>query len=210
MPIFLFSLALQQPPATPATAAPVARIVVTPSQPTVTVGDSVLLVGRAVDANGAPTEARILYNQGGYSFEGKVDRSGWVKAGAPGTVVATVSAVQAGRAPVVQRVEVKVVAGAPTRVAIAPMITALVAGQTYPLTASGISRDGDQVLTPATWKSANPLVARVSAEGVVTAVAAGRTTLTAMVGGVTTTMPVEVVSAAAGRSSLTASAGRVR
>lgn len=112
--------------------------------------------------------------------------------------------------PVVQRVEVKVVADAPARVAIAPKITALVAGQAYPLTATGISRDGDQVLSPATWKSANPSVARVSAEGVVTALGAGRTTLTATVNGVSTTMPVEVVSAAAGRSSLTASASRVR
>jgi hypothetical protein len=212
MPILLLSLALQQPPAqsAPPSAPPVARIVVTPSQPTVTVGDSVLLVGRAVDANGSPTEARILYNQGGYSFEGKVDRSGWVKAGAPGTVVATVSAVQAGRAPVVQRVEVKVVAGAPAKVAITPKITALVAGQSYPLTATGISRDGDNVLVPPTWKSANPAVAKVTSDGVVTALGAGKTTLTATVSGVATVIPVEVVNATAGRSTLTASASRVR
>lgn len=212
MSMLLLSLVLQQPPAqTPAaSAAPVARIVVTPSQPTVTVGDSVLLVGRAVDASGKPTDARILYNQGGYSFEGKVDRSGWVKAGAPGTVVATVSAVQAGRAPVVQRVEVKVVAAAPVKVAVSPRITALVVGQSYPLAATGISRDGDQAPTGATWTSANPAVATVSAEGVVTARRAGKTVLTATVGGVSTTLPIDVVSGAAARSSLTASATRVR
>lgn len=214
MSILLLSMVLQQPPAqgAPSTtsAAPVAKILVTPSQPTVTVGDSVQLTGRAVDVNGTPVEARILYNQGGYSFEGKVDRSGWVKAGAPGTIVATVSAVQPGRPPMVQRVEVKVVAGAPVKVAVTPRIRTLIVGQTFPLSAHGVSKDGDLSLVPPSWKSGNPAIARVSSDGVVTAVGAGRTTLTATVSGVSTSVPVEVLSGGSARGTLTASASRVR
>jgi hypothetical protein len=205
----LLSLALLQPPAQP-TPAPVARVVVTPAQPTVAAGDSIQLVGRAVDASGQPTTANLLYSQAGGRFEGTVDRAGWVRAGAPGTVVAVVSAVQPGKPPVVQRVEVRIVAAKPVRVAVEPTLRTLVVGQSVPLSAKGISQQGDAGVTPVSWRSANAAVARVSASGVVTAVATGKTTLTATVGGVSTTVPLAVVGGAVSRASLTPSSAQVR
>lgn len=207
--MLLLALTLLQPPAA-AQPAPVAKIAVTPSQATLTVGDSVQLVGKALDANGQPTEAALLYSQAAGRFEGKVDRSGWVKAGAPGSLVALVSAVQPGKAPVLQRVEIKVVAGAPTRVAVEPQIKTLVTGQVVPLTAHGVSSIGDLSLAPAAWKSSNAAVARVSTDGVVTAVGAGTTTLTATVNGVSASMPVTVLAGPVASASLTASQTRVR
>jgi hypothetical protein len=207
--MLLLALSLLQPPAQPA-AAPVAKIVVTPSQSTLTVGDSVLLVGKALDASGKPTEAAILYSQAAGRFEGKVDRTGWVKAGAPGSLVALVSAVQPGKAPVLQRVEFKVVAGAPTRVAVEPQIKTLVTGQIVPLTAHGVSAVGDISLAAAAWKSSNAAVARVSPDGVVSAVGAGTATLTATVNGVSATVPVTVVAGPVASATLTASQTRVR
>ncbi|MBY0491665.1 MAG: Ig-like domain-containing protein [Gemmatimonadaceae bacterium] len=207
--MLLLALSLLQPPAQPA-AAPVAKVVVTPSQATVVAGDSVLLVGKAVDAASRPTEAAILYSQGAGRFEGKVDRTGWVKGGSPGTVVAVVSAVQQGKPPVVQRVEIKVVAGAPARVAVEPRVTTLVAGQSVPLSAHGVSALGDISNTPATWTSSNAAVATVSASGQVTARSAGRATLTATVNGVSTTVPITVVGGPVSTATLTPSSARVR
>jgi hypothetical protein len=210
MVLLLLPLALLQPPAQAAQPAPVARVVVTPAQPTVAAGDSIQLMGSAVDASGKPTTANILYAQAGGRFEGTVDRAGWVRAGAPGTVVAVVSAVQAGKPPVVQRVEVRIVAAVPVRVAVTPTLRTLVAGQSVPLNAKGISQQGDAGATPASWRSANAGVARVSAAGVVTAVGSGKTTLTASVGGVSITVPLTVVGGAVSRATLTPSSARVR
>ncbi len=212
MTFLLLSLALIQPPAAAAqpTVAPVARVVVTPAQPTVVAGDSIRLAGQALDANGRPTAAAVLYNLTAGRFEGTVSRDGWVTGGSPATLVVTVSAVQPGRAPVTERVEVRVVAGPAVRVAVEPRLGTLVAGQSVPLVAKGISQQGDAGPAAVLWKSANPRVARVSPGGVVTAVAAGRTTLTASVGGASATVPVEVVAGAVSRATLTPSATRVR
>ena len=212
MAFYLLPLVLLQQPAAqaPAGPAPVAKVVVSPGKPTLAAGDSLKITGTALDADGKPTEARILYGLAGGFFEGAVTREGWVKGGSPGTIVAIVSAVQPGKRPVVERVEVKVVAAAPTRLAVTPRIGALVAGQVVPMTAKGISAQGDAAATPAAWRSADPRVARVGDDGIVTAVGAGKTTLTATVGGVSSSIPVEVVAGPVARASLTPSASRVR
>jgi hypothetical protein len=212
MPLLLLALALQQPPAAaePLDAAPVARLTISPAQPTVVAGDSIRLVGQALDANGRPTEAAMLYNLAAGRFEGTVSRTGWITGGSPATMVVAVSAVQPGRAPVTERVEVRVLAGPAVRVAVEPQVGTLVAGQSVPLTARGISAQGDAGTATALWRSADERVARVSAAGVVTAVGAGRTTLTATVGSASTSVPVEVVGGAVSRATLTPSATRVR
>jgi hypothetical protein len=211
-PFLLLALALQQPPAqaTQPDAAPVARIAVTPAQPSVVAGDSVKLVAQALDAAGRPTDARLLYNLGGGFFEGTVSRDGWVTGGSPATLVVTVSAVQPGRPPVTERVEVRVLAGPAVRVAVDPRLGTLVAGQSVPLSARGISAQGDAGTVAVMWRSADERVARVSPAGVVTAVGAGKTTLSATVGSASTTIPIDVVSGAVSRATLTASSTRVR
>jgi hypothetical protein len=212
MPFLLLALALQQPPAAAAQpdAAPVARIAVTPGQPTVIAGDSLRLVGQPLDANGRPTAAAVLYNLVAGRFEGTVSRDGWVTGGSPATMVVAVSAVQPGRAPVTERVEVRVVAGPAVRVDVEPRLGTLVAGQSVPVTARGISAQGDAGAAAVMWRSADERVARVTTAGVVTAVAAGKTILTATEGSASTTVPVEVVGGAVTRATLTPSATRVR
>ena len=162
-----------------------------------------------MDAAGQPTTASLLYSQAAGRFEGTVDRAGWVRGGAPGTIVAVVSAVQPGKAPVVQRVEVRVVPASPVRVVVEPSIRTLVVGQSLPLAAKGISSQGDASAAPVTWRSSNAAVARVNASGAVTAVAPGKTTLTAMVSGVSTAMPITVIGGVS-RATLTPSSARVR
>jgi hypothetical protein len=214
MPLLLFAL-LQQATAAPqapaATTAPQAtKLVVSPARPTVAAGDSIQLKGTALDENGKPVEARVLYGLAGGFFEGAVSREGWVKGGSPGTLVVAVSAVQPGKRPLIERVEVKIVAGAPVKVAVSPSITALVAGQIVPLSAKGISAQGDAAATPAKWSSSNPRVARVDENGVVTAVGAGKAVLTATVGTVSATVPVDVAAGPVRNATLTPSATKVR
>jgi hypothetical protein len=118
--------------------------------------------------------------------------------------------VQPGRAPVTERVEVRVVAGPAVRVDVEPRLGTLVAGQSVPVTARGISAQGDAGAAAVMWRSADERVARVTTAGVVTAVAAGKTILTATEGSASTTVPVEVVGGAVTRATLTPSATRVR
>jgi len=84
----LLSLAVQvtQAPA-PAAPRPALTVSVRPANPSVVVGDSIRLAGEVRDSSGRPVpNARIRWLGG--SFEGGIDSTGMVKAGAVGTFVA--------------------------------------------------------------------------------------------------------------------------
>src|SRR5687767_9480593 len=115
-PLFaLFALvqqAPQGPAAPPATPSPIAKVVVTPAQPRVTSQDTLRLTARALDASGQPVAgARIRFLPAGGYFEGRVDSTGLVEAGSTGTLPVSVVAFVPGTRPVVERVEVAMVAG---------------------------------------------------------------------------------------------------
>src|SRR5690606_6754478 len=57
------------------------------------------------------------------------------------------------------------------------------------------SKHDDRRTDRVTWRSSNANVVRVNEAGLVTAVAPGRATLTAMVGGVSATLPLQVLDA---------------
>ena len=82
----------QQPALPPS---PVARIEVTPANPTVFAQDTLRLRARALDANGnVVSAARIRFTGAGARFEGSVSDSGLITSGATGrlpvSVIATV------------------------------------------------------------------------------------------------------------------------
>lgn len=192
---------LQQPqtpaPPPPPTLAPspIAKVVVTPGNPTVTAGDTLRLYAQALDSAGRPVEnVRIRFNSAGGRFEGRVDSSGLVMSGSTGTIPVSIVASVTGSRPVVQRVEVKMVPGPAARLAITPRLTKLVAGQRFRLaawvyTAAGDERSADTL----TWRSSAPAVVRVDRNGLITGVAAGRATITVGSGGVTETLPIQVI-----------------
>ena len=69
---------------------PVARIVITPASPEVTVGQPLQLKAEAVDSSGrAVPNATIRFQRSVGIFEGGVDQDGLVTAGAPGTSSST-------------------------------------------------------------------------------------------------------------------------
>lgn len=191
---------LQQPqtpaaPAAPLAPSPIAKLVISPASPSMTAGDTLRLVAQALDSAGKPVEnARIRFAAAGGRFEGRVDSTGLVMSGSTGTLPVSVVAVVPGSRPAVERVEVKMVPGAAARLTLEPHVTRLVTGQRLRVGATVVSAAGDQRMgDPVTWRSSAPAVARIDRNGVVTAVAAGRTTLTAATGAASQTMAIQVV-----------------
>ena len=108
-------LAVQQqgPQQTALPPSPIAKVVVTPTQRSVSVGDSLQLHGEAVDAAGQRVVgATIRFVPAGAWFEGSVDSPGLVRAGAVGILPVTAVAMVPGTRPVVERVEIRMVPAA--------------------------------------------------------------------------------------------------
>jgi hypothetical protein len=197
--LVLLAALQSQTPSTPANpslpASPIARLVVTPTSPSMIAGDTLRLYAQALDSAGKPVEnARIRFSSAGARFEGSVDTSGLVRSGSTGTIPVSVVATVTGTRPTVQRIEVKMVPGPAARLGIAPQAAKLVTGQRIRLGARVYSSGGDERTGDAvTWRSSAPGIARVDRNGMVTAVAAGRATLTATSGGASQTLAVQVV-----------------
>ncbi|MFM8567970.1 MAG: Ig-like domain-containing protein, partial [Gemmatimonadota bacterium] len=189
-----------QPPATaatPATPSRIARVIVTPAQREVAAGATPRLRAEARDASGAVVPGvQFRFSATGGRFEGNVDQSGLVTSGSTGILPVAVAAILPGERPVVERLDVRMVAGPAARIAIVPAPARLAPGQRIRLTGEVYSRLDDRRGDRVTWRSSNPAAVRVNEAGLVTAVAAGRATITAAVGAVTQTLAVQVVPSA--------------
>ena len=198
LPLLALLVFVQQAPRDTAPAAsapsPIARVVVTPAQPRVTSQDTLRLTARALDASGKAVEAaRIRFLPAGGYFEGRVDSTGLVQAGATGTLPVSVVAFVPGTRPVVERVEVAMLPGPAARVDVEPAVRKLVVGQRVRLTGHAYSAQDDRRADRLAFRSSAPAVVRVSGDGVLTAVAPGRATITAAAGAATRALPVTVV-----------------
>jgi hypothetical protein len=209
----LAALVLQvQAPAAPQApqvpASPIARISLTPAVPSVIARDSVRLVAVALDSAGRPiTNATIRYF-GQAFFEGRIDSSGMVYAHNTGTLPVRIVATVPGTRPFVHRVDVPMLPGAAARVTVEPSIDRLVVGQRVRYTGKSFSGIGDQRADTVQWRSNAPSVARVTPEGLVTAVAAGRATLIATVAGAETRHTINVVANTVASMSVTPGTSR--
>ena len=195
-----------QAPAPSAAPSRIARVIVSPAQREVAAGDTLRLTAEARDAAGAIVPGvQFRFSATGGRFEGTVDQTGLVTAGATGTMPIAVAAILPGERPVVERLEVRMVPGPAARIAIVPAPTRLAPGQRIRLTGEVYSRVDDRRADRVTWRSSNPAVVRVNEAGLVTAIAAGRATITAAVGAVTQTLAVQVLGTAV--ASLTVTPG---
>ena len=148
----VLALFQQQPaapaPPKPATLAPspIAKLAITPgSKVTMTAGDTLRLRVAALDSGGKQVEGvtykyfpgrRVLRGQGGF------DRSHLL--GSTGAMGVSVVASVPGTKPVVERVEVRMVPGPATRVALEPAVGEVVVGQRLRLHAVSYSAANDQ------------------------------------------------------------------
>jgi hypothetical protein len=206
-------LAFQQqgPQAQTLPPSPIAKVVVTPTERSVTIGDSLQLQGEAIDASGQRVVgAQVRFVPGGGWFEGSVDSTGLVRAGAVGTLPVTAVGVVPGSRPVVERIEVRMLPGPAARVVIAPRITRVVVGQRIRLSAQAYSAQGDEREDRITWRSSAPTRLRVSADGVAAAVAPGSATISATAGSATEQLAIEIVPNTIASLEVTPSAAEAR
>jgi len=174
---------------------PIARIVVEPSNRTLTAGDTVRLRATALDSAGVPVSgARVFFFSARSSrFEGRVDSTGLLRAGSPGTLPMTVRALVAGGAARTEQFELQIVAGPAARIRTTPARLRLVAGQGVPVDVQAFSQAGDLRRGTPTWSSSRTRVASVTPNGVITGVAAGSATITVRMDAAEQQIPVEVV-----------------
>ena len=167
----------------------------TPVQKVVTAGDSLRLTAEAHDAQNAliPGVQFRWTRESGARFEGRVDETGLLVSGSTGTLPVVVVGILPGEQPKVLRFDVRMVPGPATRIAIAPLPARLVPGQRIRLGAQVFSRLDDLRDDRVSWKSSNISVVRVTEAGLVTAVAAGRASITASVGTVQQIHAVQVL-----------------
>lgn len=184
-------------PAATSTKARIARVVVMPLRRVVNAGETLQLSAEARDEAGNVIEGvSFRFSQTGAYFEGSLSSSGLVTAGATGVLPAAVVAMRQGEQPVVERFDIRMVPGPAARIAITPAPARLVPGQRIRLTAEVTSAMGDRRDDRVQWSSSNPRVLSVNEVGLVTAVAAGRASVTAKVGTVERTLEMQVLASA--------------
>jgi len=153
----------------------VARVDLTPPTASLESGRSLPLAAMARDAAGAALGGRPISWSSSNPQIATVSSSGVVSARAVGAVRIAASAGGQSALSTITVTEREVVS-----VQITPVAISLRVGRSTPLQARALDADG-QPLTDrvVTWASANPSIATVSAQGIVTAVAPGATTVTA-------------------------------
>jgi uncharacterized protein YjdB len=137
------------------------------------------LTGRLVDKKGRPLQAGALQWSSSKSDVVTVDNSGKLQSVKEGRSIVTASFEKLSAQIPVEIVDVKAIE-------IAPASAHLVgpAGTTIALTAVVRNSENNPVARPITWTSSKPAVAKISAEGDVTSVGPGTTTIMGRVGDV--------------------------
>ena len=160
---------------------PVARVAVTPNPAVVRAGDTLRLMAQALDARGRPVAgATVRWFRSAGRFEGRVDSTGLVTAGAVGTLVIRAVATVPGSPPSAPAtVTVRMVPGVATRLDVAPDANRMITGQRLRFTAAAYSQRGDRRDDVIRWSTDEPTVLRVTRDGLVEARRAGTATLRA-------------------------------
>ena len=171
-------------------AVPVASVVVSPTQPTLTVGQTVQLSATARDAAGQPLPGRVATWSTSAASVATVSSSGLVTGVTAGsaTITATIDG-QTGSATVTVNA---VAQGVVTSVTVSPSSATVNVAWSTTLSATARDGNGNPVQgAQITWSSSDPAVATVS-NGVVTGVAPGSVTITATSGSATGTASITV------------------
>ena len=166
---------------------PVVSIAVTPSNPTVGAGatQQLMATGTYQDNSVQNITAQVLWSASN-SAVAAVNGVGLVTGVGGGTT--TISAVKNGVTGTTL-----VTVPSVTAIAVTPASPTMFPGTTQVFTATGTYQgSGNQTITPSSWTSSNTAVATIDTNGVVTAIAAGTTTISAVKDGVTGTTVVTV------------------
>ena len=204
----------QQPTGLPDS--PVSRIEVLPAGRTIVAGDSVQLVMRALDRNGAVIPEAVLYlKMLGGQGEGTVrPENGMLVASSVGKFPLEVSAVVPGSRPFVDStsVEFRGIAGPAARLDVSPKTATILSGQSLRVNALAFSKANDRTTDPVRWRSSDAKIATVDQEGVITGASPGRARITAAVrsGKISTDVEIRVLPGSGGKLTITPANPSVR
>jgi PGF-pre-PGF domain-containing protein len=172
-----------------------ARIVVSPSDFTITAGDSVALTATAFDRNGNAMPDIVVTWTSSDEIVGTVGADGVFVACVPGTATITASADGISG---IARVTVEPSLSIPACVEVSPATAALRAGETCIFTATVYDQCDDEMdWVRVAWSCDNPNVGVINRAGLFTALAEGTTCITASAGSVQRTVAVTVTPGAA-------------
>ena len=175
-------------------ASPVTRIALTPGRLVIGASDSIKLTAVAYDANGAKVDDARLRFAPAAANAGSIDSTGWVIARGTGKVTGSVVSLIPGFKPYVHRFEVVMVPDAPATIRLGALPAKLVAGQRVRATADVYTKVDDRRETdPIAWKSSAPAVLSIDADGMITAIAPGKATITATDVPATASSSIQVV-----------------
>jgi len=173
---------------------PITRVVISPNTRTITAGDSAQYSAQLFDASGKQVEgALVRFTPRASAGEGRVDSTGLVVSGSTGKFPINVVALVPGTRPVIEPLDIVMVPATAQRVVVERGPSKLVVGQTLRVTALAYSKGNDRAREAITWKSSAPSVVSVDRDGVLSAKAAGKATLTASAGAASATLPVQIV-----------------
>jgi uncharacterized protein YjdB len=169
-------------------AVPVATVTVTPAAPNVTVGQTVQLTATPFSATGQPLTGRTTTWSSSASAIATVSSSGLVTGVSAGSAVITAT-IEGKTA----TATVTVSAGQIATVTVAPLSATVNVAWTTNLTATARNSNGTVISgVTFTWSSSNASIATVSSTGVVTGVAPGNATISAVAGGKTGSSSITV------------------
>jgi alpha-tubulin suppressor-like RCC1 family protein/uncharacterized protein YjdB len=159
---------------------PVASVTVSPASATVKTGAELALTGQALDAGSAPLPNRVFAWTSSSPAVATVSPLGFVRGVAGGT--ATITGTSEGQS---ATAEITVVVPPVATVEVSPATGTVGIGDSLQLSAALEDADGDPITgRQVTWESSNPIVASVSATGLVRGLAPGPVTITARAEGV--------------------------
>jgi uncharacterized protein YjdB len=190
-------------------AVPVASVQVKPPTQSLVEGQTAQLQAEPLDADGKPLVGRVIQWTTTNATVASVTSTGFVTAHASGTVT-----IRANCDGIVGSSAVTVTTRPPNAVIVTPAQMLVQPGRASQLTVQVLDALGGVIPnSQVTWSSADPAIATVASDGLVTGVALGNTTITATSGGKSgtaqvTVTPVPVASVVVTPSAPTIQAGR--
>ena len=165
---------------------------ISPNPAEVRVGQSLQLRAAVFDPAGKPVpDAKVVWF--GARFNGTVDSTGLVRGGFRGHLDIVALAVIPGSGRVTASMRVAVLPGPTVRIDLKPLSVTLPVGGRLTLAGTPLSSDNDTRTDPIVYASANPRVVSATPQGLIQAVGAGKTVVTATSGAATAKVSVQVV-----------------